>query len=110
MDNTKFDKLPVWAKDYIKKLETRLAHLTEVCQFEIDGQADKNGIYYSPLYNVEKAIDPHSRIHIGGLGENGKEYIKIHRNDEGEALVYGSTTLAVIPSASNAIKLIPIRQ
>jgi hypothetical protein len=100
-------RLPKWAQDRIRLLEANLRSAQRDLDAMTGDPANTDTLLWN--YQNEKGLPRHANIRFR-TGPKGADYIDARLDDiEGCVVIHGGDRLAIVPSASNVIKIYNVR-
>lgn len=106
----RFDRLPVWAKDEINRLNRDIAHYKNIIQRI---KLKKTRISYSILGTIDKKTHLDERTVINFNLSKEEEFENRHfeiisimlNSDNSSLIIHGGNGICVLPAASNSVEI-----
>lgn len=97
---TKIERLPKWAQAHIEKLKRDLAY----AHAKLEAGPEDSDTFADPHHDVQRPLGKRPTIAFQ-MGEDRWDRILIYRTEDGELDICGSGILAVMPRASNSLRV-----
>jgi hypothetical protein len=95
-------KLPVWAQEYIHKLQNEVAELTRAANIADPEALLQARIVINPYSQVApQVVDPQAMVAF----RLGHSWVRIRRTDEDTLQINGDDGLCIYPWATNDVRL-----
>lgn len=106
IDRDKLEKLPIWAKDYIKSLERELKTQTDIVNDYINGLEDTS-VSHKRVVNDHSINIPNDSL-VKFDEKSMHRYFEVNREEDSSGIyleVRGSTQLRLVLDSSNLFKV-----